>query len=213
MSFSLKYQNYQRKVRNAQIERARKVLDTNLGKLNKVNQNDYKRFIKKTSVTSEGEVASKAEYEIDNTVIGKEEAFDGFYAVCTNLDGDSAAVLAVNKRRWQIEECFRIMKSEFKARSVYLNRDDRITAHFMTCFITLVVCRLLEKRLGEQYTCSEIVQGLRDMNFHEIKGDGFVPTYTRTDFTDSLHDAFGFRIDYQILTTRQVKNIFKVTKS
>ncbi len=213
VSFSLKYQNYQRKIRNAQIERARKVLDTNLGKLNKVNQNDYKRFIKKTSVTSEGEVASKAVYEIDNAVIGKEEAFDGFYAVCTNLDGDAAAVLAINKRRWQIEECFRIMKTEFKARPVYLSRDDRITAHFMTCFIALVVYRLLEKRLEEQYTCSEIVQGLRDMNFHEIKGEGFVPTYTRTDFTDSLHDAFGFRTDYQILTTRQMKNIFKATKS
>ncbi len=213
VSFSLKYQNYQRKIRNAQIERAHKVLDTNLGKLNKVNQNDYKRFIKKTSVTSEGEVASKAVYEIDNTVIGKEEAFDGFYAVCTNLDGDAATVLAINKRRWRIEECFRIMKTEFKARPVYLSRDDRITAHFMTCFIALVVYRLLEKRLEEQYTCSEIVQGLRDMNFHEIKGEGFVPTYTRTDFTDSLHDAFGFRTDYQILTTRQAKNIFKVTKS
>lgn len=213
VSFSLKYQNYQRKIRNTQIERARKVLDTNLGKLNKVNQNDYKRFIKKTSITPEGEVASKAVYEIDNAAIGKEEAFDGFYAVCTNLDGDAADVLAINKRRWRIEECFRIMKTEFKARPVYLIRDDRITAHFITCFIALVVYRLLEKRLEEQYTCSEIVQGLRDMNFHEIKGEGFVPTYTRTDFTDSLHDAFGFRTDYQILTNRQAKNIFKVTKS
>jgi transposase len=213
VSFSLKYQNYQRKVRNAQIERARKVLDTNLGKLKKVNQNDYKRFIKKTSVTPEGEVASKAVYEIDNSVIRKEEAFDGFYAVCTNLDGDTTAVLTVNKRRWRIEECFRIMKSEFRARPVYLSRDDRITAHFITCFIALVVYRLLEKKLGEQYTCSEIVQGLRDMNFHEVKGEGFVPTYMRTDFTDSLHDVFGFRTDYQILTMRQMKKIFKATKS
>ena len=213
VSFSLKYQNYQRKVRNAQIERARKVLDTNLGKLKKVNQNDYKRFIKKTSVTPEGEVASKAVYEIDNSVIRKEEAFDGFYAVCTNLDGDTTAVLTVNKRRWRIEECFRIMKSEFRARPVYLSRDDRITAHFITCFIALVVYRLLEKKLGEQYTCSEIVQGLRDMNFYEVKGEGFVPTYMRTDFTDSLHDVFGFRTDYQILTMRQMKKIFKATKS
>ena len=213
VSFSLKYQNYQRKVRNAQIERACKVLNTNLGKLNKVNQNDYKRFIKKTSVTPGGEVASKAVYEIDNSVIQKEEAFDGFYAVCTNLDGDAAAVLTVNKRRWRIEECFRIMKSEFKARPVYLSRDDRITAHFIICFIALVVYRLLEKRLGEQYTCSEIVQGLRDMSFHEVKGEGFVPIYMRTDFTDSLHNVFGFRTDYQILPIQQMKKIFKATKS
>lgn len=213
VSFSLKYQNYQRKVRNAQIERASKVLNTDLGKLKKVNQNDYKRFIKKTSVTPEGEVASKTVYEIDNSVIQKEETFDGFYAVCTNLDGDATAVLMVNRRRWQIEECFRIMKSEFKARPVYLSRDDRITAHFIVCFIALVVYRLLEKKLGEQYTCSETVQGLRDMNFHEIKGEGFVPTYMRTDFTDSLHEVFGFRTDYQILPMRQMKNIFKATKS
>ncbi len=213
VSFSLKYQNYQRKVRNSQIERACKVLNTNLGKLKKVNQNDYKRFIKKTSFTPEGEVASKAVYEIDNSVIQKEEAFDGFYAVCTNLDGDASAVLTVNRRRWRIEECFRIMKSEFKARPVYLSRDDRITAHFIICFIALVVYRLLEKRLGEQYTCSNIVQGLRDMNFHEVKGEGFVPTYTRTDLTDSLHNVFGFRTDYQILPMRQMKKIFKATKS
>lgn len=213
VSFSLKYQNYQRKVRNAQIERACKVLNTNLGKLNKVNQNDYKRFIKKISFTSEGEVASKAVYEIDNSVIQKEEAFDGFYAVCTNLDGDAADVLTVNKRRWRIEECFRIMKTEFKARPVYLSRDDRITAHFIICFIALVVYRLLEKRLGEQYTCNEIIQCLRDMNFHEIKEEGFVPTYMRTDLTDSLHDVFGFRTDYQIIPIRQMKKIFKATKS
>lgn len=213
VSFSLKYQNYQRKVRNAQIERARKVLNTNLGKLTKVNQNDCKRFVKKTSITSEGEVASKAVYEIDNSVIQKEEAFDGFYAVCTNLDGDAAVILAVNRRRWQVEECFRIMKSEFKARPVYLSRDDRITAHFIVCFIALVIYRLLEKKLGGQYTCSEIVQGLRDMNFYEVKGEGFVPTYMRTDFTDSLHGVFGFRTDYQILPLRQMKNIFKDTKS
>lgn len=213
VSFSLKYQNYQRKIRNAQIERAYKVLNSNLGKLSKVNQNDYKRFIKKTSFTAEGEAASNTVYEIDNSIIRKEEAFDGFYAVCTNLDGDAASVLLINKRRWQIEECFRIMKNEFKARPVYLSRDDRITAHFIICFIALVIYRLLEKRLGEQYTCSEIVQGLRDMNFYEVKNEGFVPTYMRTDFTDNLHDVFGFRTDYQIIPMRQMKKIFKDTKS
>ena len=105
------------------------------------------------------------------------------------------------------------MKSEFKARPVYLSRDDRITAHFMICFIALAIYRLLEKRLGECYTCTEIIQGLRDMSFLEIKGEGFVPTYTRNDFTDSLHDVFGFRTDYQILAKQQMKKIFNITKS
>ena len=110
----------------------------------------------------------------------------------------------INKRRWQIEECFRIMKSEFKARPVPLSRADRITAHFITCFIALVVYRLLEKKLDGQYTCNEIIQGLRDMNFYEVKGEWFVPSYMRTAFTDSLHDVFGFRTDYQILPMRQM---------
>ena len=104
------------------------------------------------------------------------------------------------------------MKSEFKARPVYLTRDDRIEAHFTTCFLSLVLYRYMEKRLDYHFTCREIVQGLRDMNFYEIPGDGYIPTYTRTDFTDALHDAFAFRTDYQIIKSNQMKNIFKGTQ-
>ena len=105
------------------------------------------------------------------------------------------------------------MKSEFKARPVYLSRDDRIEAHFMTCFISLIIYRLLEKKLNGKYTCPEIINGLREMDFLEVKGDGYLPTYTRTDFTDDLHEAFGFRTDYQIVSTSQMRKIFKSTKS
>jgi hypothetical protein len=151
-------------------------------------------------------------YSINTELISKEAEFDGFYAVCTNLEDDASAIIMVNKRRWEIEECFRIMKNEFRARPVYLSRDDRIEAHFMTCFIALVIYRLLEKKLEDKYTCHEIINGLRDMNFLEVKGDGYIPTYTRIDFTDDLHEAFGFRTDYQIVNTRQMKKIFKSTK-
>jgi hypothetical protein len=105
------------------------------------------------------------------------------------------------------------MKSEFKARPVYLSRDDRIIAHFTTCFISLVIYRLLEKKLNSKYTCQEIMDGLRDMNFFKIKGEGYVPAYTRTDFTDDLHEAFGFRTDYQIVSTGKMRKILKSTKS
>jgi hypothetical protein len=125
---------------------------------------------------------------------------------------DVSAIIAVNRRRWQIEECFRIMKSEFKARPVYLSRDDRIKAHFTTCFLALLIYRILEKKLEDKYTCSEIIDGLVDMNFFELKGEGYSPSYTRTDFTDSLHDAFGFRTDYEITTSSQMKKIFKLTQ-
>ena len=213
VTYSLKYKEYQESVRNSQIERAQRTIDTRPTKIKKCNSNDYKRFIARSHCTPDGEVADKEIYSLDRDLIAAEAAYDGFYATCTNLEDDASAIIKVNKRRWEIEESFRIMKSEFKARPVYLQRDDRITAHFTTCFISLIIYRLLEKKLGERYTSSEIISGLRNMNFYEIKGEGYIPTYTRTDFTDDLHEAFGFRTDYQIVNNKQMKKILKATKS
>jgi transposase len=213
VTYSIKYRDYQRTIRNLQIERACKVIDSCPERLKRFNPNDFKRFIDKRHCTADGEVAEHEMYSINTALISKEEAFDGFYAVCTNLEDDTSAIIRVNKRRWEIEECFRIMKSEFKARPVYLSRDDRIEAHFLTCFISLIIYRFLEKKLNDKYTCQEIINGLREMNFLEAKGDGYIPTYTRTDFTDDLHEAFGFRTDYQIVNTKQMKKILKNTKS
>ncbi len=213
VTFSLKYKNYQQTIRNRQVEQAQKVIKTNPKKLKKCNANDYKRFISKSYCTTDGELADKELIGIDKNLITKEATFDGFYAVCTNLEDDASTIIKVNKRRWEIEESFRIMKSEFKARPVYLQRDDRIKAHFTTCFISLMIYRLLEKKLSEKYTCGEILSGLRNMNFIEIKGEGYVPTYTRNDFTDDLHEKFGFRTDYEIVNMRQMKKIFRDTKN
>lgn len=212
VTYSIKYRDYQRKIRNSQIERAQKVIEKNPTKIKKCNANDCKRFINKTSCTPDGEIADNEIYSIDQTLIQKEEAFDGFYGVCTNLEDDVSKIIKVNHRRWEIEECFRIMKSEFKARPVFLKKDDRIEAHFITCFISLIIYRLFEKKLNEEYTCHEIISGLKKMEFYEVKGEGYVPTYTRTDFTDALHEAFGFRTDYQIVSTQNMKKIFRDTK-
>jgi len=95
---------------------------------------------------------------------------------------------------------------------VYLSNDDRIEAHFTTCFISLIIYRLLEKRLNEEFTCHEIISGLRNMEFFDVKGEGYVPTYTRTDFTDALHESFSFRTDYQIVASSMMKKVFKETK-
>lgn len=212
VTYSLKYKNYQRLIRNNQIERAKRVISTNPTKLKKCNANDYKRFISKMHCTPEGEIAKKEFYNIDTKLIVNEEAFDGFYAVCTNLDDDASKIAEINRKRWEIEECFRIMKSEFRARPIYLSRDDRIIAHFTTCFISLIMYRLLEKKLEGKYTCHEILSKLKEMNFYELKGEGYIPTYTRNDLTDDLHEAFGFRTDYQIVSTKQMKKIIKETK-
>ncbi len=212
VTYSIKYRDYQQQIRNNQVERAIKTIDTNPTKLKKNTQNDYKKFISKTHCTSDGEIAEKEIFGIDTELIKKEEAFDGFYAVCTNLEDDASKVIKVNKRRWEIEECFRIMKGEFKARPVYLSRDDRIEAHFTTCFISLIIYRILEKKLGEKYTCNEILTNLREMNFYQVNGEGYIPTYIRNNLTDDLHEGFGFRTDYQIVSTQQMKKNFKVTK-
>ncbi len=213
VTYSVKYRDYQRTIRQGQIERARKLMTANPAKLKKANPNDYKRFIAKKNITVDGEIADKEFYRIDDDKIKSEEAFDGFYGVCTNLDDEPAIIIKINHRRWEIEECFRIMKSEFKARPIYLKRDDRIKAHFTTCFLSLMLYRVLEKKLDEKFTCSEMIQGLRDLRFLEIPKEGYLPAYTRTDFTDALHDAFGFRTDYQIIPNRIMKKLFKQTKS
>ena len=212
VTFSLKYKDYQRQIRSRQIERAKKLIETNPDAIKKCNQNDYKRFVKNTSVTQDGEIASLDVLDINLDVIAKEELYDGFYAVCTNLEDDATEIAKINHNRWEIEECFRLMKTDFKARPVYLKRDDRIKAHFTTCFVALTLFRYLEKRLDNKYTSSEIIHCLKDMNFYSIPGEGYVPTYTRTDLTDDLHKAFGFNTDYQIVRLKNIKKIFKDTK-
>jgi len=153
-------------------------------------------------------------YELDEERIREEAVYDGFYAVVTNLEGDVREIININKRRWEIEENFRIMKTEFEARPVYVQRDDRIKAHFLTCYISLLVYRLLEKKLGEKFTCSQILETLRGMNMTLLsKNSGYIPSYKRTLLTDALHDVFGFRTDYEFISKSSMRNIIKETKS
>ena len=212
VTYSLKYRNYQRQIRNSQIERAKVAIANKTFKLDKCNQNDFKRFIKKTNITKDGEVAEKKVLSLNTDTIQKEEKFDGFYGVCTNLEDEAEEIIKVNQRRWEIEESFRIMKSEFKARPVYLSRDDRITAHFTTCFLSLVILRFLEKMLGEKYTSSAIIDTLKNMDMQKNFDCSYEPIYTRTDLTDDLHEKFGFRTDYEILQESRLKKILSKTR-
>lgn len=213
VSYSISYRNYQRSVRERQVNRAVQAINNGGGKLSKVNQNDYKRFVSQTHCTKEGEVSEKTLFHLNHEAIQREEAFDGFYAVCTTLEDDIASILRANKRRWEIEECFRIMKSEFKARPVYVSLDQRIKAHFLTCFLSLVIYRYLERRMDNKFTCEDMISQLRDMRFLLLKGCGYVPAYTRTNFTDALHEAFGFRTDYEIVTNQSLQSILRRSRS
>ena len=208
VTFSFKYFDYNRNIRNNQIERAKKSIETNNVTRKGKNQNDYRRFIDSINSTDNGEIAENSSYSIDEDLIKEEEKYDGYYALTTNLIGDINQILKIVKGRWEIEESFRIMKSDFLARPVNLSREDRIKAHFMTCFISLFVYRLLEKKLNYKFTTSQILETLRGMNVLEIKGDGYIPEYIRTDITDELHELFDFRTDYEINTYKDFKKIF-----
>ena len=177
------------------------------------NPNDPARFIAKTAVTADGEAAEKTVCRLNEEKISEETKYDGYYALCTNLVTDSVKdILAVSERRWEIEESFRIMKTDFEARPVYLSREDRIKAHFLTCYLALLIFRILEKKLGEKYTSTQIISALRSMKLMALEGTGYQPAYKRTDITDDLHNVFGFRTDYQILKKAAVRSIIRNTK-
>ncbi len=212
VSYSIKYRNFQRHVREGQIERAKKLVEGGYASAGKKKQNDPKRFIKTDHATKDGEAAEISASYIDQSVIEDEEKYDGFYAVCTNLDENVSSIVKANKRRWEIEECFRIMKTDFEARPVYLKRQERIMAHFITCFIALIVYRYLEKKLDNKYTIDQILPTLQEMDFVKYEGKGYQPVYTRTELTDALHEAFGFCTSKQIVPIAKMRNIFSQTK-
>ena len=208
VTFCCRYYDYNRNIRNNQIERAKKSIETNNVTRKGKNQNDYRRLINSISSTDNGEVAENKSYTINQELIEEEEKYDGYYALTTNLIGDISEIFKIVKGRWEIEESFRIMKSDFLARPVNLSREDRIKAHFMTCFISLFIYRLLEKKLDNKYTSSQILETLRKMTMLEQKGLGFEPEYERTNITDELHNIFNFNTDLEIVSYKKMKKIF-----
>ena len=212
ITYSPKYALYQKSIRNKQVERAQKMLDSGKTKKNRKNPNDPARFIGKMAVTKDGEAADIKQY-LDEDKIAEEAQYDGLYAVCTDLlDDEVDDILKVSEGRWKIEECFRIMKTDFTARPVYLRDENRIKAHFLICFLGLTVYRYLEKKLDLKYTCEELLDTLKAMNFAGIQEQGFIPLYRRESITDALHEACGFRTDYQFITKSKMRTIQKKSK-
>ena len=212
ITYSPKYAAYQKEIRRRQIERAEKMVASGRRKAERKNPNDPARFVGKLAVTKEGEKA-KIHYFLDEGKIAEEESYDGLYAVCTDLlDDDVKDILKVSEGRWKIEECFRIMKTEFEARPTFVRLENRITAHFLICFLALLVYRLLELKLEGAYTREEILSTLKGINFADIEGQGYMPLYKRERITDALHEVCGFRTDYQFITKQKMKEIQKKSK-
>lgn len=213
ITYSPKYAAYQKNIRLKQIQRAENMIKEN-GKIKKQrrNLNDPARFIETIINNENGEIIEK-NYILNEAKILEESQYDGFYAITTNLeDDDVTKIIAISERRWQIEECFRIMKTDFKARPIYLQLEDRINAHFLICFTALLTIRLLSIKLGNKYTVQELLKTLRNMTLTDTGYGSYIPSYIRTEITDELHESFGFRTDYEISTKQNIRNIIKNTK-
>ena len=229
VTFQIKYRDYLRNVRDGQIQRAKNKIGSSKGDKLKLsnNQNDYRRLIKEEVKAINNDKNNKEDnslnepkknekfiysYSIDEDIIKEEEKYDGYYGITTNLTGDISEILAISKNRWEIEESFRILKTDFDSGTVHLSREDRIKAHFLTCFISLLIYRILENKLNYKYTNNQIIEKLREMEVYEEKGSGYSPAYIRNDLTDDLHDLFGFRTDYEIVPYENFKKIFDKIK-
>ena len=213
ITYSPKYAIYQKNIRAAQIQRAENMIHED-GKIKKQrrNPNDPARFIETIISNQNGEVVEK-NYILNEEKIQEESKYDGFYAITTNLeDDDVSKIISISERRWQIEECFRIMKTDFKARPVYLQLEDRINAHFLICFCALLITRLLSIKLKNKFTVHEILSTIRTMTLTDTGYGSYIPSYKRTALTDELHEIFGFRTDYEISSKQSIRNIIKNTK-
>lgn len=210
VTFSRKYQEYQHHIRQGQIERAEKLISAGPTKLKTKGAHDCRRFIAGAAVTDDGELAANHVYALDQDKIAEEAAYDGFYGVCTNLEDDVEAIVQINQRRWEIEEAFRIMKHELEARPVYLSRRDRIESHFMTCFIALLILRLLERRMADagfrDFSLPEIISTLRKVCYNKTKGLYF-PAFERTKLTEALEHVFGLPIQQEIYGRQQMRSL------
>ncbi len=188
ITFSRKMMEYQRAVRNRQIARALRLLSTKDPEEIKKGPNDVKRFLKRVAETKSGEKA-EVSYVLDEKKIADEEMYDGYYAVATNLEDPAKDILAVSKKRYQIEDCFRIMKANFDGRPVNHRLRERIRAHFLICYTALLVYRLLEARLDDQgthVTTDNLITTLKNMNVANIHDIEYMALYNGSKALDAL---------------------------
>ena len=203
ITFSRKMMEYQRSVRNRQIERAKKIIAAGNCEDLKKGNHDVKRFIRNTS-------KGKNQYELDTDRIEKEERYDGFYAVATNLDDSVKDILEVNSKRYRIEDCFRVMKTNFDARPVYHRNPERIKAHFMICYTALLIYRLLEIKLddyGTHFTADNIIETLKNMNVTNVQDMYYQSCYTASEVCTALNGIYNLGLDKKYYQTGRLKKL------
>ena len=214
VTYSYKYKVYQQRIRKEQFERARKLIDSKK-KFHKTNVNDCRRFIKNLSFNKDGELVNENILMLDEELYNEESKFDGYYCIATNLQDNVKTIININHNRWQIEESFIIMKTELDSGTVYLQREDRIKAHFLTCFIALLVTRILEKQIDAEqknYSISQIINKLKELNLVKVSDEGFIPSFTNEHLLIDLASKFNIPLTKQAYRVSKIKKIINSTK-
>ena len=213
ITFSRKTMEYQRHVRNRQIERAKRIVRSKTVEDVKKGPHDVTRFIKRTSIGKSGEMA-RDHYSINQAIIDEEEKYDGYHAVATNLYDDAKTILGINHGRHKIEDCFRVLKHNFNARPVHHRLHGRIVAHFMICYTALLIQRLLENKLdnhGIHFTTNDIIGTLKNMNVVNMQDIFYTAAYNGSQTCTALNGVFGLGLDkknYQPKElNKKIKNI------
>lgn len=210
VTYSRKAAEYQKHIRDAQVERARKLLKRSKPEDIKKGPNDIRRFIKRNGASQD------ESYMIDEERIASEAKYDGFYAVATNLEGSAKEILEINSKRYKIEDCFRVLKTHFNARPVHHRLENRITAHFMICYTALLIYRLLEVKLdryGTHYTTDEILKTLKNMNVVNNKDVFYQAIYNGSDVCSALNGVFDLGLDRRYYLPKDLnKKIKKISK-
>jgi transposase len=211
ITFSRKMMEYQRNIRNKQIERARKIIACKDPESIKKGPSDVRRFIKRTSVSKSGEKVIDS-YYIDQILIDEEEKYDGYYAVATNLDDDAKTVLEISSKRYKIEDCFRVMKTNFSARPVHHRNRERIIAHFLICYTALLIYRLLEAKLddyGTHFTIENIIETIKNMEVLNVKDMYYQSTYNNSQVCTALNSVFDLALDKENYLPKELNKKIK----
>ncbi len=203
ITYSRKMAEYQKNIRNKQIERAKALLARGVDDIRK-GPNDIARFIKCTN---------RALYTLDQDRIDLEEKYDGFYAIATNLlEDDPKDIIELNSQRYKIEDCFRVLKTNFNGRPVHHRLDKRIVAHFMICYTALLIYRLLEKKLKDKkydFTINEILTTLKNMNVSNRDGLFYEAEFTSSKVCTALNDLFNFGLDKKYYQNSELTKLVK----
>ena len=211
ITFSRKMMEYQRSVRDRQIKRAEKLIHCGDPEEIKKGPNDVRRFMKRVAKSKTGEDV-KVQYEIDEAKIREEEKYDGYYAIATNLEDPVKDILAISQKRYQIEDCFRTLKTNFSARPVYHYKKDRITAHFLICYTALLIYRLIEVKMkenGKGHTIDDLLNTLKSMNVVDEYNAYYRALYTGSTTLSDLVSIFELPLDHEYYQAKALKNLTK----